>query len=668
MPFKIPSPLGFVLRAPISALVLMGFVFGGSIQPAGGQAGGNAQDAQDTQGTRVSQSTASTQSEQVEHPNKEETEYVLAHSDRENMVWVPMRDGVRLSATLLFPKDKPRRKMPTVLLFNPYLTDSMIEWFAGYIESFLQNGYAVAFTNSRGRYFSEGTYTFLVGSGNDGYDTIDWLSKQAWSNGKVGTLGCSSSAEEQHKMNSMQHPALAAAVPMGSGAGIGKVGAYNEMGNFYRGGAIQNFWFTWYPGEGYKYKPSFPPALTREQMLRISHLWNLEPNIRWAADLDKLIWTLPINKITEVMGAAPSDLDDFVNWLPNDPRWKSIEFGGEGDRSGAPTLYINSFYDVSIGPNTAMYEYQTRNAANENARNNMFMVIAPTLHCDYLKTPGTEHTIVGERDMGDARFDYVGLVQRWFDRWVKGVENGVTKEPKVRAYLMGAGKWRSYDAWPPPSAKSIVYYLDGDGRANTLGGDGRLVSSPPRGRESDRYTYDPLHPTPSVGGQLCCFTAAVGGPFDQSAVESRPDVLVYTSPPLAKALNVTGPINISLYLSSDAKDTDLMVQLVDVYPDGRAFNLDEGVQRVRWREGYQKPIFMEPEHVYKIDIPPLVTSNSFGAGHRIRIAISSSAFPHFERNLNTGGNNFDEKDPIIAHNVIYHSPQYASRVVLSVVP
>jgi uncharacterized protein len=293
------------------------------------------------------------------------------------------------------------------------------------------------------------------------------------------------------------------------------------------------------------------------------------------------------------------------------------------------------------------------------------MVIAPTLHCEYLK--GTGPTIIGERYMGDTHFDYIGLVQRWFDRWVKGIENGVTKEPKVRAYLMGANQWRSYGSWPPPGAKSIIYYLDSDGSANTRAGNGRLVSEVSKKPGSDRYIYDPLHPTPSVGGQLCCFTAAVGGPFDQSTVQMRPDVLVYTSEPLTKALEVTGPIRVSLYLSSDVKDTDLMVQLVDVYPDGRAFNLDEGVQRVRWREGYEKPMFMEPNGVYKVDFPPLVTSNLFNVGHRIRIAISSSSFPHFERNLNTGGNNFDEKDPIIAHNVIYHTPQYASRVVLSVV-
>jgi len=374
-------------------------------------------------------------------------DYIAAHADREEMMRVPMRDGVRLSALILFPKDKPREKLPTVLIYIPYLTEGTIRSFGIYIRSFIENGYAVIIENVRGRYFSEGTYTYLTGSGKDGYDTIDWISKQPWSNGKVGTIGCSSSAEEQHKMNAAQHPAHAAAVPMGSGAGIGKVGPYNEMGNFYRGGAVQNFWFSWYFGSGYKYHPSWPADLTREQMIRVSKFWSMDPNMMRPPNLDSAIWTLPLNKIMHNLGAMPSDLDDFVNRLPNDPKWKEIEFGGEGDRSGAPTLYINSWYDVSIGPNVAMFDYQTKNAANETARNNIFMVIAPTLHCSQGRVE-SEHTVVGDRDMGDARYDYTGLVQRWFDRWLKGVDNGVTREPKVRSYMMGSNQWKTYDTWP----------------------------------------------------------------------------------------------------------------------------------------------------------------------------------------------------------------------------
>ncbi|NUR34377.1 MAG: CocE/NonD family hydrolase [Gemmatimonadaceae bacterium] len=593
-------------------------------------------------------------------------DYILTHSVREEMVAIPMRDGVRLSATILFPTDRPRRNLPTVLIFIPYLTESTIRGsFSMYIRSFIENGYAVIIENVRGRYFSEGTYTYLGGSGKDGYDSIDWISKQPWSNGKVGTLGCSSSAEEQHKMNAAQHPAHAAAVPMGSGAGIGRVGPYNEMGNFYRGGAVQGVWFSWYFGSGYKYHPTWPANLTRDQMLRINKFWNMEPELMHAANLDSAIWTLPLNKIMSNLGAMPSDVDDFVNRLPNDPKWKEIEFGGEGDRSGAPTLYINSWYDLSIGPNVAMFDYQTKNAANQTARDNIFMVIAPTLHCQEGQME-SEHTVVGERDFGDARFDYVRLVQRWFDHWLTGANNGVTAEPKVRAYMMGSNEWRSYDSWQPKNVQPVSYYLDSDGRANTLYGNGRLTTTPPARAMADSFVYDPMHPTPSHGGQSCCLIVVPGGSFDQAGVEIRSDVLVYTTPVLTERTDVVGNIEVSLYLSSDVKDTDLMVKLVDVGPDGKAFNLDEGILRARWREGWDKPVFMERGKVYKVDLPPLVTSNSFAAGHRIRIEVASSSFPHFERNLNTGGNNYDEKDGLIAHNVIHHSPAYPSRIVLPI--
>ena len=593
--------------------------------------------------------------------------YIAAHADREEKVMIPMRDGIRLSALILFPKDRPRQNLPTVLFRSPYLIEpGEMHRFARYLRSFLENGYAAVIQNVRGRYFSEGTYTYLVGSGKDGYDTVEWIAHREWSNGKVGTLGCSSTAEEQHKLNGTQPPSLAATVPMGSGAGIGKTGPYNEMGNFYRGGVIQAFWFSWYYEAGYTYRPSFPPNLSREILIRLGRFWNLQPETVPPSGIDALIWTLPINRIMERMGATPSDMDDFVNRLPNDPKWKNVDFGGEGDRFGAPMLMINSWYDVSIGPNVALYEYQAKNAANQNARDNMFMVIAPTTHC----TQGTvesERTVVGERDMGDAHFDYVGLVQKWFDRFLKGVDNGVTSQPKIRAYMMGSNQWRSYDTWPPKEARYVAYYLDSDGDANSRTGNGRLTLARPPRDGSDTFVYDPMHPVQSLGGSICCFSPSFqGGSFDQADVETRYDVLVYSTPPLENTVEITGPVRVSLYISSSAKDTDLTVKLLDVYPDGKAYNLDESIHRVRWRDGWEKPVFMERGRVYKVDVGPLVTSNAFLSGHRIRIEVSSSNFPRFERNLNTGGNNYDEKDPVVANNVIHHSRAYPSVVALPV--
>jgi len=591
-------------------------------------------------------------------------QFFATQVDREDMVRIPMRDGKRLNASLFFPKDRARQNLPTILVFFPYTINPAV-WAEN--KAFVENGYVLAYVNVRGRYFSEGVYTYLGGSGPDSYDTIDWISKQPWSNGKVGALGCSSSAEEQHRMNAMHHPAFAAAVPRGSGAGIGRVGPYNEMGNHYRGGVFQNFWLSWYHGAGYKYKPSFPAELTREQMLRLNRYWDLNPQSIPPVKFDTVVSTLPWGDIPRRIGSAPSDLDDFMTWPLDDPRWKNIEFGNEGDRNGAPALYINSWYDVSTGPNLALFQYQTEHAATELARDNTFMIVAPTPHCR-MGREETERYVIGEREVGDARFDYTGFLLRWYDHWLKGVDNGIEREPRVRAYNMGDKAWKTYDTWPPAGARQVTYYLDSDGGANTASGNGRLQLKRPRKDAEDRYTYDPLDPTPSLGGQVCCFNAAVAGSFDQAPMQARRDVLVYSTEPLREAVDVTGPVTVTLYLSSDVKDTDLMVKLVDVYPDGKAYNLDEQALRVRWRDGWDAPVLMEPGNVYKVTLPPLVTSNTFQAGHRIRISVASSSFPVYERNLNTGGANYNEKDPIVAHNVIHHGPRYPSAIGLTVLP
>jgi uncharacterized protein len=604
--------------------------------------------------------------------------YIDSHADIEDMVMVPMRDGVKLYHMILFPKGEQRQNMPTALVRIPYLIDAhhMGDLFAPFVASFLKNGYAVVWEYERGRFFSEGSYTFLVRTAEDGFDTIKWITSQPWSNGKVGAIGCSSSAEEQHRLNAANIPGLAAVVPMASGAGIGKVGPYNEMGNFYRGGAVHLAgWVGWYDrvSSGNPARPVFASTYTRDDMIRIHKQWDMMPNIPVnSIEIDSAFTTLPINQIMNVLGAPPNDFDNFVNRLPNDPKWKDTEFGSDEDHNSAPSLYINSWYDISVGPNVTMFAHAVKDGATESARNDTKMIIAPTLHCS--QTRATEHTVVGQRDLGDGRFDYVSLVQDWFDHFVKGVNNNVLSQPRVRAYMMGANQWRTYDAWPVKEAHDVAYYLDSDGGANTRFGDGRLSTTKPGKAASDHFTYDPMTPVPSVGGGTwCCYSRSVlnpaepAGAVDQSGVEMRADVLVYTTPPLTHPVEVMGPIKVTLYLSSDRKDTDLTVKLIDVGPDGKAFNLDDTIERVRWRDGWDHAVFMQPGQVYKVELTPLTTGNAFAAGHRIRVEVSSSNFPHFDRNLNTGGNNYDEKDPLIAHNVIHHGAQYPSSIVLPVV-
>jgi len=234
---------------------------------------------------------------------------------------------------------------------------------------------------------------------------------------------------------------------------------------------------------------------------------------------------------------------------------------------------------------------------------------------------------------------------------------------------MGANKWQTSETWPPAGAQTMTLFLSSAGHSNSLTGDGVLVTSPPAVDKPDTFTYDPMNPVPSYGGNVCCTgTAVQAGAFDQRKMEARNDILVYTSEPFKKGTEVSGPIEPTLYVSSDAKDTDFTVKVLDVYPDGRAYNLDESIQRLRYRDGYDKPlVWLEPGKVYKVALQPLNTSNFFDVGHQLRIEISSSNFPRFDRNLNTGGNNYDEEKGVIAHNSVHHSKQYPSQVTVTVV-
>ena len=357
----------------------------------------------------------------------------------------------------------------------------------------------------------------------------------------------------------------------------------------------------------------------------------------------------------------------MIKRTPNSPEWYRGGLWHDDMTVNVPGFWFMSWYDVSIGPNLAAYNY-VRRTARPDIGAEQYAVIAPTLHCGY--TRATEHTVVGERDMGDARLDYSELTYGWFDHFLKGEDNGVLqKMPKVRYYTMGLNKWQTADTWPPAGAQPMTLFLASGGKANSLTGDGALASSAPGADHADGFAYDPMNPVPSYGGNVCCTGNAVtGGAFDQRKMEARADILVYTSEPLPEGVEASGPIDATLYLSSDAKDTDVTVKLVDVYPDGTAYNLDETIQRVRYRNGYEQPVaWMEAGKVYKVAIQPMTTSNYFAAGHRIRIEVSSSNFPRFDRNMNTGGNNYDEATGVVAHNVIHHSREYPSAVTLTVV-
>jgi putative CocE/NonD family hydrolase len=308
-----------------------------------------------------------------------------------------------------------------------------------------------------------------------------------------------------------------------------------------------------------------------------------------------------------------------------------------------------------------------RRTAKGAAANQQWLIVAPVNHCSY--TRSTERTIVGDLDVGDARLPWDDMMYAFFDLTLKGKKNPVMDTlPRVRYYTTGNNKWNSSDAWPPKGAGPVTYYLTSGGKANTLNGDGALELTVPATDAQDRFTYDPMNPVPTKGGYGSTANGPAGA-FDQRQIEARPDVLVYTTPPFTEAMQASGPVTPTLYVTSDAKDTDISVKILDVYPDGRAFNLDESIQRLRYRNGYDKPkVWMQPGVVAKVTLQPLIMSNVFLPGHRFRIEVSSSSFPHFDRNLNTGGHNYDETQGVVAHNAVRHSAQYPSSVTLTVVP
>jgi len=584
-------------------------------------------------------------------------------------IMMPMRDGVRLATDIYRPKtDQP---VPIIFSRTPYNFNS---WRDGKMSmgtykralEAVKRGYAYVVQNERGRYFSEGEWEILGTPTTDGYDAFTWMASQPWSNGKIGTLGCSSTAEWQMAVAALDHPAHAALVPMGFGAGVGRVGGYYEQGNWYRGGAVQMLFAAWLYGVQNTQRPTFPPDLSQEDLVRLSRYFDLAPEMP-PVDWSKALRHLPVMDILKAIEGPKGMYEEFIKRKPDDPAWYEGGLYHDDMPFGVPSLWFMSWYDISTGPNLALFNHVRKNAADPEVAENQFAVIAPTTHCAYWRS--SEKTIVGERDLGDSRFDYDGLIYAWFDYWLKGEKNGILeKTPKVQYYTMGLNKWQSSDTWPPEGMEIVDYFLNSGGSANSLYGDGRLSTSSPGPEDHpDVFTYDPSNPVPSRGGNVCCTGNAIeAGAFDQRSVEARNDVLVYSTDPLETGVEVSGTIEITLYVSSSARDTDFTVRLIDVYPDGTAYNLDETIQRARYREGYDREVFMEEGQIYKLDVSPISTSNYFAPGHRIRIEVSSSNFPRFTRNLNTGGNNYDESKGIVAVNRVHHSSNHPSRIRLPV--
>lgn len=599
----------------------------------------------------------------------------------ERKLMIPMRDGKRMQADIYRPKDESK-KYPIIFVRTPYnfnywdVTLGAPRDMSAELAA-VQHGYAYVEMNERGRFFSEGDYDILGTPLTDSDDEFNWMSAQPWATGTVGLIGCSSTAEWQINVASRGNKALKTFIPESFGDGVGRVGPYYEQGNWFRGGAMQMRFSRWLATSGILTsdgRPQFPAAMSQQALIAAAKTYDLAqkpPVIDW----DKAYLHLPTKDVLIAAGAprsiydtaTPSGQKPMAERAPNDPSWYSGGLWNDSMKIDLPGLWVMTWYDNSVAPNIAAFNY-VRKTASPAIADKQYAVIAPVPHCGYKRA--TEHTMVGARDIGDARMDYDSLTFAWFDYFLKGEDNGLlAKTPRVRYYTMGLNKWQSSDTWPPKEAKPVTYFFSSAGHANTLTGDGALTAQAPHKDDTDQFTYDPMHPVPTPGGT----TPEIGadhraGAFDQRILEKRDDILVYTTEPLTKGIEVSGPVDVTLYVSSDVKDTDFTVKLVDVQPDGTAWNIDDNIQRVRYREGYDKPpVWMEKGKVYKVTFQPMQTSTYFAAGDRLRIEISSSNFPLYDRNLNTGGNNFDETEGVTAHNQVHHSSTYPSSIRLSVV-
>jgi putative CocE/NonD family hydrolase len=562
----------------------------------------------------------------------------------ERNVAMTTRDGVTLRANIYSPAGDARSKLPVLLQRTPY--------DKGHGEDFgrraASRGFLVVIQDVRGRYGSDGEWYPFKYEGNDGYDTVEWAAGLPRSNGKVGMFGGSYVGATQMLAAVSHPPHLAGICPV--------VTASNYHENWtYQGGAFDQ-WFneSWTSGLA---QETFSRSLKEVTNARIGSevlplnqypLFNLK---------------LPVDGAGLTMQLAPY----FLDWLAHpeyDSYWKQWSIEEQYGSIQVPALTIAAWYDVFQGGSLRNYAGLKAHAGNDAARKGQRLLVAIGGHAGGGRK-------IGSVDFGAEadKYDENTLTLAWYDYLLRGQQNDFASEKPVKIFVMGENKWRMEDSWPLARATQTRFYLHSAGEANSLSGNGTLSTGSPRTEAADLYGYDPADPVPTVGGPLCCDNDHLAaGPQDQRKVEGRADVLVYSTPPLAQDMEVTGPVTLDVYAKSSAVDTDFTAKLVDVSPDGFARNLTEGILRARYRESTREAKPIEPEKIYEYSIDMWSTSNVFLKGHKIRLEVSSSNFPRFDRNLDTGNAASASQDVVKATNTIYHNGDYPSALILPVVP
>jgi putative CocE/NonD family hydrolase len=563
-------------------------------------------------------------------------------------VMVPMRDAVRLSVDIYAPNAPG--KLPAILSLTPYDNNGLqsdARWYA-------KRGYVVVAADARGRYDSEGTFDpFDPKHKTDGYDLVEWMAKQPWSNGKVGMIGGSYGGWTQWWTASAVPPHLAAIAP--------QVAPPDELENApYQNGVLVGAWaFDWV-------------AMMSGRTLQVVDTGSYGG---WTDHHQDLQHT-PYSDINAFRGMESAPW--FKSWWSQnkstDPYWKAIAYQGEGNysRMTVPSLAFSGWFDANH-PGTPMNYLGMKRWGKTPEARRPTIIIGPWVH-------GINERVVGGIDYGPtATIDVNGYTARWFDHFLKGLNNGVERDPPVYLFVMGANEWRAERDWPLPDAKPTKYYFGSGGRANSLSGDGVLTPAPPNAETVDTYTYDPRKPTRDPFEGYPHHNGHIDGALDTKGSASGADVLVYQTAPLESPVEVIGPIEATLYAATSARDTDWFIRLVDVRPDGRGFLLTEGVMRARNRDPANEGRFnstalttLEPGAVYRYTIKFWRgTANRFLTGHRIRVEISSSWYPYFLPNLNTGADNLATvsiSQAVVARQTIHHGPRNPSHLVLPIVP
>jgi putative CocE/NonD family hydrolase len=546
-------------------------------------------------------------------------------------VKAPMRDGVQLSADIYLPKAPG--PFPTVLVRTPY--DNSADGHVQNGKRFASKGYAFVVQDLRGRFDSAGDYYPYLHEAEDGFDTDEWIGQQAWSNGKIGTSGGSDLGLTQWISAPLASRYLTCMAPR-------VIGADQYSGLFYPSGAFQLFViFGWAMRNCFR---------TRQP--------GLEPH-EWR----QAMRTLPLRDMDRVIGRDLPYWKDWIDHAAYDDYWEPLNIEQRLPEVAAPAFNMGGWYDINSRETFINFNALRLHGKTPEAQQSK-LIVGPWPHSL------SASTVNGDVDFGpDSKVDIAALELRWFDYWLKGDANGIVDEPPLRLFIMGTNVWRDEHEWPLARTDWQRWYLHSRGHANTLLGDGELASDEPAAEPADTYVYHPEYPVPTFGGSPCCDNAVVPwAAQDQRDVEMRRDVLCYTSAPLKEDLEVTGPVQLILYATTDGRDTDWTAKLVDVRPDRYAMILCNGIIRARCRESLSQPTLLEPGKVYRYEISVGVTGIVFQQGHRLRLEVSSSNFPLYDRNLNTGNRLGQDAELRVALQTILHSREHPSHLVLPVIP